>query len=113
MFGYLAQAATRAAFQRCILASAYGPLESRDFTLTHITGWPWAADIIRAIRVDSGVSEPAATSAVSSVPRASTQQPRKPSRVMLSAASYPLTVPGRTSTIDRPPAMFIHTLRTP
>src|ERR1700722_11957430 len=78
-----------------------------------MTGSPCAADIIRAIRVASGVSDPAATSAVSSVPRASTQQPWKPACVMLSAASYPLTVPGITSTIERPPAMFVHTLRTP
>jgi hypothetical protein len=76
MFGYLEQARSRVVFQRCMFASAYGPLLTRVFTFTHSTGCLPITDIIRAIRVISPTAEPAATSAVSLVPRASTQHPR-------------------------------------
>ena len=86
MFGYLAQAVISARSQRSMFASAYGPLLSRDRTFTHITGWPCAAFIIRAILAARPMFEPAATSAVSFVPSAITQQPRNPLRVIALAA---------------------------
>ncbi len=61
-----------------MLASEYGPLASSDLRLTHITGSPCAARIIRSIRVIRPTLEPTATSAVSLVPSAMTQQPRNP-----------------------------------
>ncbi len=70
-----------------MLASAYGPLRSSDFTLTHITGSPCAAFMTRPILVTRPTFEPAATSAVSLVPSAMTQQPRNPLLVMLRIAS--------------------------
>src|ERR1700689_851630 len=78
MFGYLAQARSRVWSHFCMLDSAYGPEESSEITLTHMTGSPCAAAIIRWIRVMSPTFDPTATSAVSLVPSASTQQPRKP-----------------------------------
>src|SRR6266699_1498002 len=86
MFGYLAQALISARSQRAMLTSAYGPLESRDFTLIQSTGSPRAAFIMRSILVVRPMFEPAATSAVSLVPSAMTQQPRNPPRVMFLAA---------------------------
>ena len=70
-----------------MFGSAYGPDDSSEITLTHMTGSPWAAAIIRWIRVISPTLEPTATSAVSLVPSASTQQPRKPCRRSCRAAS--------------------------
>jgi len=60
--------------------SAYGPLLSSDLTFTHRTGWPSITDIIRLIRAARPTFEPTATSAVSFVPSARTQQPRNPDR---------------------------------
>ena len=79
MFGYRAQARTRAAFQASMSASEYGPVASSDLTLTHMTGALPISDIICLIRAGRLTTEPMATSAVSLVPRASTQQPRYPS----------------------------------
>src|SRR6266480_2526809 len=76
MFGYRAQARTRAAFQASMSASEYGPVASSDLTLTHMTGWLPISDIICLTRAGRLTTEPMATSAVSLVPRASTQQPR-------------------------------------
>src|SRR5258707_7974692 len=87
MFGYLTHAVTSARSQRSILASAYGPLDSSDLTFTHITGSPPAACIIRLILVARPTFDPAATSAVSFVPSAITQQPLNPPRVRFRAAS--------------------------
>src|SRR6266571_6236927 len=113
MFEYFAHSLSRVWSQRAMFASAYGPLLSSDFTFTHITGSPWAAFITRPILVARPTFEPAATSAVSLVPRAMTQQPRNPPRVMVRIASYPLIWPGRTSTTELAPDMSVTTERTP
>src|SRR5580658_3454186 len=76
--GYLPQALSSAAFHASMLDSAYGPYASSDLTLTHITGSPRATDIISLILVVNPTLEPTATLAVSLVPSAMTQQPRKP-----------------------------------
>ena len=55
--------------------SAYGPDDRIDFTSTHMTGWLPMIDIIVLIRWARLTSEPTATSAVSLVPSAITQQP--------------------------------------
>src|ERR1700691_2547917 len=78
MFGYRAHARSSVWSHLRMLASAYGPEDSSEMTLTHMTGSPWAADIIRWILVIRPTLEPTATSAVSLVPSASTQQPRNP-----------------------------------
>jgi len=70
-----------------MLASAYGPAGTSEMTLTHITGSPCATDIISRIRAARLTLDPMATSAVSLVPRAITQQPRNPPAAMARAAS--------------------------
>jgi hypothetical protein len=61
MFGYLAHALTSALSQSAMLASAYGPLPSSDFTLTHMTGIVTTSAIILSIRGQGSrqVGEPA------------------------------------------------------
>src|SRR5579875_242954 len=113
MFGYLARAWTRARFQARSFASAQGPDVTCVRTFTQSTGWPRATDIIRAILAARPTREPAATSALSLVPSANTQQPRKPAAAHALATPYPFTWPGRASTTDRPPEASISRRRTP
>ena len=87
MFGYLAQALSSVLSQRSMFDSAYGPLTSSDLRLTHMTGSPFATDIIRPILVIRPTCEPTATSAVSFVPSAITQQPLNPAATIARAAS--------------------------
>src|SRR5580704_10329366 len=94
-----------AVFHFCMLASAYGPECSSEITFTHITGSPLVAAIISVILAGRPTLDPTATSAVSLVPRASTQQPENPSLIRCLAASYPFVVPGRTSTTERAPVI--------
>src|SRR5262249_14023465 len=113
MLGYFAHSLTSAWSQRSMLDSAYGPLDSSDLTFTHSTGAPWAAFIIRSTLIVRPIFDPAATSAVSFVPSAITQQPLNPCLLMFTAASYPLICPGRTSTTERAPEMSVTTECTP
>ena len=75
IFGYLAQARSRASFHSSMFPAAYGPLATSDFTFTHITGASPRVDIMVSIRSSSPIVDPTETLAVSLVPRASTQQP--------------------------------------
>src|SRR5437660_1768434 len=50
MFGYLGAAAYSAWFHCFMFCSEYGPDDSRDFTVTHMTGWSPITDIIFLIR---------------------------------------------------------------
>src|SRR5258708_18457027 len=65
MFGYLAKAVTRVLSQSCWFASDQGPLLVWVIVLTHMTGSPWAADIISLIRPMSPTADPTETFAVS------------------------------------------------
>ena len=78
MFGYCFAAWPSALFHACMLASDQSPLLRSVCVFTHMTGSPCTAAIISWIRASRPMFEPAATFAVSLVPSAMTQQPRKP-----------------------------------
>src|SRR5215469_18065714 len=78
IFGYWLRALTRARSQACSFAWDQGPLVRWVIVFTHMTGSPWAADIISWIRPGMPMLDPTDTSAASLVPSANTQQPRYP-----------------------------------
>src|SRR5579863_89689 len=78
-----------------------------------MTGSPLVTAIMRLIRYVRLQLEPAATSAVSSVPSAITQHPSNPFLIIALAACWPLVVPGSTSTTERAPETSVTTVRAP
>ena len=78
-----------------------------------MAGWLPITDIICLIRAGRLTTEPMATSAVSLVPRASTQQPRYPSWTSCWATVEAFAWPLEVSTIEVPPEISEMNLVTP
>src|ERR1700760_3742441 len=111
--GYFLHTCSRSLSHVCMPDSAYGPEESTDLTLTHITSCPLTACIISCMRCTSPTFDPTAASAVSLVPSANTQHPWYPLASMSLTVVSALTVPGRVSSIEVPPVTRMNTCLTP
>src|SRR3954452_21429864 len=112
-FGYLSWLEARIWSNLTMLGLAQSPVVLIVLTLTHSTGAPSTAVIMRSMRSCSVWVLPWAMSAASVVPRASTQQPLSPPALMWRATSSALSWPLRCSTIDRAPDTWLSVLVTP